>query len=518
MDALLSLIRPLPEALGARLNRPIEPKDPERKTPACPLDDPDNVMGAIEYVQSPACPISVENSGGNNAAYKLAAFILDKFALSKETGVDVLWRFWNDRCVPPWSYKELRTVVHNSYEYSQNRIGANSPQAILKLLPEIDEPGEFPVSVLSGLAGDFSKLYSEYMEPPIQFLYFSFLTCLGTVLADRITLDSQLKPSPRLYTLILGQSADDRKSTAISQTQKFFREALSIVLENSLSVCHGVGSAEGLQKRLAQNNKLLLSYDEFKQFVSKCRIEASALLPAVVTLYESNTYENFTKKSQITIHGAHLSILAACTLDTFQAMWTSAFTDIGLNNRLFLVTGAGERRFSIPREIPEEQIQALASRLREIVSGIPDQKVYRIEPPAFKLFDHWYLNLPKSIHAKRLDTMAMRLMVLLAANEQRESIDQEITAKALKLVNWQREVRERVDPIDADSQAARLEEKIRRCLARKPSTERELKQAVNANRCGLWLYDQAKKNLLTAKEIVFQGRIKKFMLVGEEKV
>ena len=135
---------------------------------------------------------------------------------------------------------------------------------------------EFPLHVLSGAAGDFARLWSSHTEAPVQFYYFSYLTCLGSIISSRVTMDSQIEPSTRLYTLLLGESADDRKSTAIDQTIKFFASTLP----GHLSVCHGVGSAEGLQSQLSETNRVLLCLDEFKQLVSKCKIQSSVLLPA----------------------------------------------------------------------------------------------------------------------------------------------------------------------------------------------------------------------------------------------
>ena len=46
----------------------------------------------------------------------------------------------------------------------------------------------------------------------------SYLTCLGTVLSRRLTLSTEIRPQPRLYSLLLGQSADERKSTSLEKT------------------------------------------------------------------------------------------------------------------------------------------------------------------------------------------------------------------------------------------------------------------------------------------------------------
>ena len=98
---------------------------------------------------------------------------------------------------------------------------------------------------MSGAAGNFAEVYGSILETPKEFLFMSYLTCLGTVLAKKLTLSSEISPQPRLYTLLLGQSADERKSTALNKTISHFKDAIP-----SFEVSWGVGSAEGLQKRL----------------------------------------------------------------------------------------------------------------------------------------------------------------------------------------------------------------------------------------------------------------------------
>jgi hypothetical protein len=143
---------------------------------------------------------------------------------------------------------------------------------------EIPDPAKpldliFPADVMTGVAGDFARLYASYLESPAEFLYFSFLAHLGAILSGRVTAETELSPQPRLFCLLLGESADDRKSTAITKTSEFFREALT---SGSLMQSWGVGSAEGLAGLFDESNggnkRVLLSLDEFKQFVSNTSI------------------------------------------------------------------------------------------------------------------------------------------------------------------------------------------------------------------------------------------------------
>src|SRR3990170_4525961 len=316
---------------------------------------------------------------------------------------------------------------------------------------------------MTGAAGAFAHLYSSYMEAPKQFFYMSYLTCLGSYLSGSLTIDSELRPQPRLYTLLLANSADDRKSTAISKVVSFFVESIADFL-----TCWGVGSAEGLQTRLeGSNKKLLLAFDEFMAFVGKCKIESSVLLPCVNTLFESNYYESRTKKNWVLLKNAHLAILAASTIATYERTWSPAFTDIGFNNRLWLVTGKGQRRFSCPRTIPEEAKRLARSKLSAVLDHAEKHPVLDIELEARELYHDWYMGRPPTIHGKRLDTYALRFASLLAVNDLKDKVDVETMQKVITLCDHQHHVRQLHDPIDADNVVAKLEEKIRRTLRAK---------------------------------------------------
>jgi hypothetical protein len=377
---------------------------------------------------------------------------------------------------------------------------------------EPDATNSFPSQVMAGLAGEFANSFSFYTEPPVQFYYFAYLTALGCILADKITIASQIAPEPRLYTLLLGQSADDRKSTAITQTVNFFEGALKpLFLEPyfKLGTSYGVGSAEGLQKKLLETPRLLFCIDEFKSFFGKCRIESSVLLPCVNTLFESNRYESQTKNSNISLENVHLCILAASTVDTFQNIWKSQFTDIGFDNRLFLVTGEGMRKHPIPEKIPPGYMAYLYSRLSELLRKVNGKLEFGVQPDAFELFHSWYMNRERSVHSKRLDGYALRFMPLLAINEGKATIDMDTVSKAIALCDWQLQLRKLHDPIDADNVIAKLEEKIRRVVRQKGRVKDwELKRQTHANRDGIWNYEKARDNLVRACEIEFNPLLK----------
>lgn len=375
-------------------------------------------------------------------------------------------------------------------------------------LSEANEQHDFPEVVMAGVAGEFAELFSSYLEVPKTFFYMTFLTCLGTALADRLTLATEIAPQPRLYVLLLGESADARKSTALRKTKNFFQKALK-----DFPVCLGIGSAEGLQKYLRESNRLLLCFDEFKQFVGKCRIEASVLLPCVNTLFEENRYESRTQKRHIKLENAYLSLLAASTVQTYENIWSSAFTDIGFNNRLFLVPGSGQRKFPIPQEVPDSEKRIIEANLDQVKHLTIKNPKLDISEEARSLYTSWYMNREPSIHSKRLGTYALRFMPLLAVNEMKTEVDDEIVSKVIALVNWELAVRKLHDPIDADSKMAKMEGKIRQQLSKSPMSQRDLKRNTNAYRPGLWIFKMALKNLQEANEVKYDKKRGKWVLI-----
>lgn len=380
----------------------------------------------------------------------------------------------------------------------------------------------FPFDVIRGAAGYFSRSFSEQMEVPLQFFFMSYLTCLGNVLSHKIRLRSVLGTQPRLYTVLVGESASDKKSTAILKAIEHFET----VFKDDFFSALGLGSAEGLQRVFKVASKkaksktrtnVLLAFDEFKAFISKCKIKNSVLLECVNSLFETNKYENHTQRTSVIVHG-QLSLIGASTIQTYERIYTSAFTDIGFPNRIFLVIGTATTSHSLPGEIPKKKLNVMSANLKAILKFIGDGITYDIDPGAWEYYDDWYANIHrKSIHSKRLDGYCLRLMMLLAANSLRPTIDMSVVKDAVALCNWQLEIRKVYDPIDADNTIAAMEERIRRKLKQKgPLKDYELKQLTQANRVGLWLYDKAKKNLQMAEEVGFSNKNKVWFIVEDK--
>jgi len=155
-------------------------------------------------------------------------------------------------------------------------------------------------------------------------------------------------------------------------------------------------------------------------------------------------------------------------------------------------------------------ITATRENLIKVLKRVGDGLTLRVESDAREYYDHWYLNLEESIHSRRLDTYSIRLMMLLAANSLKNTIDLETAKHATALCDWELEIRKMYDPIDADSNMAKMEESIRRNLLKAPLKDWELKRKTGAHRAGLWVYNNAVKNMERCGEIGWDKRYSKW--------
>lgn len=402
----------------------------------------------------------------------------------------------------------------------------------------------FPDSAFVGLGGDFVKLYSPLLESPPEFLFAAWHACFGTVISPYVRMNLATDLTPRLYVVALGSSAVPRKSTAIKVALRLWelpdawtpsangKEAWNTLFRTEYSL----GSVEGFARVFngwakkgpsaaqADTRPTLVAFDELRTLVAKATQKGSTLLPFLTQMFESEEYDNTTVGRRISVRGCHIGLLAACTTDTFSDMWSSEFAAIGFHNRLFLIDGEPRHRRALPKRPPEAHVAALQQRMFSLVEKIRTRhesggRISMTTDAEKRWVEYYETAMSQSVHSKRLDTYALKWMMLLALSQEEFEITPVVVDEAIKLIEYQLHVRKLYDPIDADNAHAKMEEKIRRVLstnAPRALTRTELTQKTNAHRSGLWLFDMALNNLLKSQEIKQAGTGKRYAWAGEE--
>jgi hypothetical protein len=257
-----------------------------------------------------------------------------------------------------------------------------------------------------------------------------------------------------------------------------------------------------------------LTYDELRAFVDKTSVQGSVLLPMVTALFEGTDWENTTKnkKQSLPLNDVHLSLLGCCTTDTYGDIWTKDAIAIGFPNRLFVVNADRTRKVAWPPAPDPDALNRIRTRIQQQLIRLPLK--FDISEEGKAIWKAWYDDLPAGEHTRRLDTIGFRLLPLIALTTDKDVIDAATVRTVTSIMNYELAVRTLIDPIDADSTISKLEEKIRRVLATKgPQKERDLRRSTHADREGLWAFNSAVKNLVTAGDIVKVGELYKTRLV-----
>lgn len=103
--------------------------------------------------------------------------------------------------------------------------------------------------------------------------------------------------------------------------------------------------------------------------------------------------------------------------------------------------------------------------------------------------------------------------MLDALGREEFEIDRTATEHAIELAKYQLSVREQFDPIDANTVVAKMEQRILRALKHGPCDKRTLRNSAHADRDGLYFFQAALTNLLTAGMIRLSSGGKTYELV-----
>lgn len=347
----------------------------------------------------------------------------------------------------------------------------NSPFEIGNLVSPIYN---FPFDVMSGVAKEYAGLYSETSELNQVFLYFSFLTILGNYLSPHLKLKTLNFPTPRLYTLLLGES-DSKKSACIHETMKFFNEVF-----NNLVSISDISSGEGLLKAIEckkdkENQKvkqqIIITIDELASLIQKGTIKNSSIVSHLCTLFESTSAQNNTKENRIEINNIYLSLIAACTYETYEKTWSSGFTDQGLLNRFLLVPGAPKKSVPLPQIVDENLKKELIEKVRKIKGSIGDEFTIELTEDALKIYTDWYHEIKDKYSGndnylvKRIEWHMLKLCMVITLCDNKYEIDIHTINKGIKIAEWQIKVRGILKPTEGDTLQAYCENKIIKYLA-----------------------------------------------------
>jgi hypothetical protein len=100
----------------------------------------------------------------------------------------------------------------------------------------------------------------------------------------------------------------------------------------------------------------------------------------------------------------------------------------------------------LPPNDPDESKAIIKNKLGIILRHAEKHPVMELDEAARARFDDWYLNRPRSVHGRRIDTYALRFMSILAVNDLKKTVDMATVEKVIALCEHQIHLRQLHDP------------------------------------------------------------------------
>ena len=351
----------------------------------------------------------------------------------------------------------------------------------------------FPEKAVVGLAGEIAHFYAETQESPVSFFFMNTLAFLGAALGSSLL--TLKREEPRLYVVAVAPFGAARKSEALKHIRDLFGELAGCVIDS-------VGSGEGLLKQLEQHTRVVLMSDEFSRLIKKGGIEGSTLPETLTTLFTETAFSHHVSKqdASINVSDAHLTLVSATTPDLYTTMFDVAGITGGLVSRIFVVA-SDEKRIKPPVAPDPSKVHEYREKLRrqikEATSGVAGKPLpYTTEARA--LWMEYYQELRKGTNPifERLDTYGLRLATLLGVTKGEKEVSLETVESVIALLEYQKEVRLLVQPVEAENSIARLSQLVLRRLKDGRWWKRSnLYNCLHAERCGTWTFDRALDNL-----------------------
>lgn len=388
-------------------------------------------------------------------------------------------------------------------------------------------PLEYPLEVWDGTDyAEFAAICSEGNYIPREFLIEALKTVTGAVVGSGLSIPDIEGGLARFYTVLMG-GAGSGKGTSISWATGIFKDislggtALASLLWSPatkieqvpwvhIGACEeGFNSAPGMQRSNQKGQaRWMQTFEELDHMIEGSGIDGSgkALMGVNRQLYDREEFVTTTTGKRDAIAGrAQNSILAATTPE----LWTDMFAGkqvrgSGLFQRFNLMASEEKRKKGTLRK---PKLDVFKGRFASRILDLEERPIeMAVTDGAMEEVDRWFTQA-KFEEADgevrgRLNILAWRNALHLAWQRGLTQIGLEEIAGALRLSDYQFEVRRRYTPAEGENPWALVENKIRNFLKIEGSaSRRDIVRRLSLHRYGGGMTDKALANLQSSGEV-----------------
>ncbi|TWU46436.1 bifunctional DNA primase/polymerase [Rubripirellula reticaptiva] len=343
---------------------------------------------AIGYVN--AMPPAIAGSGGHSQTYAAATALIHGFGLDPAESLAILTNYYNPRCNPPWSDKELQHKVNqaatkphdrpfgwlrddgaietaaNDVDLSQFMVGKRSPE-VASSPPPVEttpDPGQLPERLFDvpGFVRrvmDFTLANAPY--PNIGLAFCGAMALQSFLAGRKVCTSGDLRTN--LYLLALASSGTGKEFPRKVNSQILFQIGMSASIGDKFA------SGEGIQDALVRTGRMLFQNDEMDGVLRQINLDREnsreSIPNILLTLYTSagDVYPIRVKANQkeaIHVDQPHLTLFGTATPQYFYESLSKRMLTNGFFARLNIIDvgkrGSGQSPGSA-RDLPEEILE-----------------------------------------------------------------------------------------------------------------------------------------------------------------
>lgn len=302
--------------------------------------------------------------------------------------------------------------------------------------PDLDGP------VFYGLAGDFVRTVDPHTEADPVALLVQFLVAFGSAVGagPHVVADGAWH-YPRLFVVLVGETARARKGTSWRHVRNLFRIADEGWSQSR--VLGGLSSGEGLIAEVSdgergpegnivgavEDKRLLVVEEEFSRVLVVKGRETNTLSAIIRQAWDNGDLRTMTKRP-MSATGAHISIVAHITVEELTRTLTATDQANGFANRFLFVTVARSKLLPNGGNLDEEEVRRLGGRVHTALAEA--RRIGRVSrsPETEERWAALYRDLARSDTADlagmivaRAEAQVLRLSLLYALTDGSRVID-----------------------------------------------------------------------------------------------
>jgi hypothetical protein len=350
-----------------------------------------------------------------------------------------------------------------------------------------------PPSVWCGLPGEYRDILKECTEAPEEFHLGGFLTAVGCLIGRRAYF---LNPQPtfaNFYSLLIGETASARKSTAYLFAVDLLKQA-SVLRSAKTKALYGLASIEGLAAAMGTGDneepfRVLCIEDEFKSLAAKGRQNSgSNIVPRLTELFNAPAaFEVNTKENARRLKEPFLCMLAASTQSWFEESVSQSEVSGGFLNRWLLFRGGSGTLIPFPKSVDQRRWEQLVGNVSDRVKQASGE--FGFSESAEKIYTAFYSlvrrgnveGLDASDATVRADLHAKKIALVYAVLAGNSTIEEADIQSGIDISIYCARIMEPIAAGLGRAPQAYLEDKIRRALQNGPISMRDLQRKLHTS-------------------------------------